>query len=227
MASHRKIFISYAKEDIRYALVVFDYLERLSYEPWLDKKRLLPGSNWDLEIKRALEQSDFIILLLSSASVSKRGYVQKEYKLALQHWEKRLDDDIYIIPVLINECVVPESLRRFQWVMFEEAFPAILESIEKQRLVLSKIASRGYFRLGNVDVEKKVRQHEFTTYDITLISLLSQGLLQKDIPSKLQEQNIKPGGLSAIEKRLNIIKANLGIYSNEQLVAYCKKTMLI
>lgn len=63
---------------------------------------------------------------------------------------------------------------------------------------------------------------EFTSYDITIISLLSAGTLQKNIPAYLQDNNIKPSGLSSIEKRLNIMKDVLGFSKNEQLVAYCK-----
>jgi hypothetical protein len=126
MSAYNKIFISYAKEDFQYALTLYRYLDELSYVPWLDKIRLLPGSNWELEINKALKDSDFIILLLSSTSVFKRGYVQKEYKLALQYWEQRLEDDIYIIPVLIDECQLPESLSRFQWIMFEVDIPGML-----------------------------------------------------------------------------------------------------
>ncbi len=137
-----KVFISYAKEDYRYAVELYDYLKHHGYEPWLDKKCLLPGSNWEFEINRALKESDFIIPLLSSTSVSKRGYVQKEYKLAMQYWEQRLEDDIYIIPVLINECKVPESLRRFQWVRYADStFTFILQALNAQRKILIEQAN--------------------------------------------------------------------------------------
>lgn len=69
---------------------------------------------------------------------------------------------------------------------------------------------------------KQKNAYEFTDFDITIILLLSQGKLQKDIPAYLQENNIKPSGLSSIEKRLNIMKEELSFDKNEQLVAYCK-----
>lgn len=64
--------------------------------------------------------------------------------------------------------------------------------------------------------------YEFTEFDITIISLLSKGMLQKDIPIYLQQHGIKPSGLSSIEKRLNLMKEILEFSKNEQLVAYCK-----
>ena len=64
--------------------------------------------------------------------------------------------------------------------------------------------------------------YEFKEFDIILISLLSKGVLQKDIPAHLQEKKIKPSGLSSVEKRLNYIKEVLSFNNNEQLIAFCK-----
>lgn len=64
--------------------------------------------------------------------------------------------------------------------------------------------------------------HQFSEFDITIISLLSEGYHQKDIPDYLKHKNIKPSSLSSIEKRLNAIKESLQMTKNEQLIAYCK-----
>lgn len=64
--------------------------------------------------------------------------------------------------------------------------------------------------------------YSFSDLDIIIITLLAQGMLQKDIPAHLQRNGIKPSGLSSIEKRLNQMKDALGFTKNEQLVAYCK-----
>jgi len=64
--------------------------------------------------------------------------------------------------------------------------------------------------------------HQFSDFDITIISLLSEGYHQKDIPEYLKDKNIRPSSLSSIEKRLNAIKESLQMTKNEQLIAYCK-----
>jgi two-component system capsular synthesis response regulator RcsB len=69
---------------------------------------------------------------------------------------------------------------------------------------------------------KQKNAYEFSDFDITIISLLSLGTLQKDIPIYLQQNNIRPSGLSSVEKRLNLMKEVLEFTKNEQLVAYCK-----
>ena len=68
---------------------------------------------------------------------------------------------------------------------------------------------------------------DFTSYDKTIIFLLANGTAQKDIPLYLQKNNIRPAGLSSVEKRLYAIKNALDFSSNEQLVAFCKDQKLI
>lgn len=74
---------------------------------------------------------------------------------------------------------------------------------------------------------KQRNTYDFTDFDITIISLLSQGMLQKDIPAYLYEHQIKPSGLSSVEKHLNRMKEVLEFNKNEQLVAFCKDMGLI
>ena len=50
----KRVFIAYAEEDLATAIRLFQKLEDSGFEPWLDKKRLLPGQNWPRAIKRAI-----------------------------------------------------------------------------------------------------------------------------------------------------------------------------
>lgn len=80
------------------------------------------------------------------------------------------------------------------------------------------------------DIKQAIRtrnSHDFSALDVNILSLLADGVLQKNIPYHLQERNIKPSGLSSIEKRLGLMKDLLGFSKNEQLVAYCKDIGLI
>jgi TIR domain/Protein of unknown function (DUF3298) len=132
---HNKIFISYAKEDITFAEKLYSFLKENDFHPWLDKKDLLPGQDWNFTIKKTLREADYIIVLLSSNSVQKRGYVQREFKLALDYYEEKLDDDIYLIPLKINNCEIPSKLNKFQWTDYKEddSFQKILQSLNLQR----------------------------------------------------------------------------------------------
>lgn len=64
--------------------------------------------------------------------------------------------------------------------------------------------------------------HEFTPYDVTILTLLAQGMQQNEIPDQLRLLGIKPAGQSTLEKRLHHIREVLDFSSNAQLIAYCK-----
>ena len=132
---HDKVFISYAKEDYSFASKLYDYLIENNFNPWLDKKEILPGQDWNFLIRKALRDANYIVLLLSSTSVQKRGYVQREFKVALDFVEEKLEDDVYLIPLRINDCIIPEKLSKFQWIEYDtdNCFPLILSSLSLQR----------------------------------------------------------------------------------------------
>jgi len=74
---------------------------------------------------------------------------------------------------------------------------------------------------------KEINSFEFSSFDVKVISLLAEGILQKNIPIYLQQENISPSSLSSVEKRLNILKDQLQVNNNEQLVAFCKDLGII
>jgi CRP-like cAMP-binding protein len=94
--------------------------ERLRIEvgikPWLDEEDLLPGQDWGREIPKAVKASDVVIVCLSRSATSKAGYVQKEIGYALDVAEEQPDGTIFLIPLKLEECDVPERLRRWHWV---------------------------------------------------------------------------------------------------------------
>lgn len=101
------------------------------------------------------------------------------------------------------------------------------DSKELKKAISSVYDNKNYLSLDLKQDVKKLNSYEFTDYDIILVSLLSQGVLQKNIPTYLQNNNIRPNSLSSVEKKLNNLKEELQITNNEQLVAFCKDLGLI
>jgi len=110
-----KVFISYATEDREAVESAYNELKNNGYLPWMDCKNILPGEKWETSIWTAVKQSDIFLLFVSENSFNKRGFLQKEIKTALSIWEEKLEDDIYIIPVRLSDCKVPEILSSFQY----------------------------------------------------------------------------------------------------------------
>ncbi len=129
------VFISYAKEDRQIARKLYGELKGSGARPWLDEKNLCPGQHWEIEIEEQINKSDYFIALLSSKSVSKRGYVQREIRLALEVLGKLPEKEIYIIPARVNECQPSHKiLNRFQIVdlfpNWDKGVKKILHSLE-------------------------------------------------------------------------------------------------
>jgi DNA-binding NarL/FixJ family response regulator len=79
-----QIFLCHASEDEAAVLDIYDRLRAIGYKPWMDKKDLLPGQRWQVEIPNAIRTSNSILICLSKTSVAKRGYVQNEFQRALK-----------------------------------------------------------------------------------------------------------------------------------------------
>jgi tetratricopeptide (TPR) repeat protein len=129
----KTVFISYAREDFDAAKELYKDLKNAGLTPWLDKESLLPGEEWDFEIRKAIKKSTFFLVVLSSNSVDKRGYVQKEFKFGLEVLDEVPESQIFVIPVRLNECNVPyEKLRKYHYVDlfpdWEEGVRRILQS---------------------------------------------------------------------------------------------------
>ncbi len=84
------------------------------------------------------------------------------------------------------------------------------------------VHNQSYFPRHLLQLVKQKNTHQFTDFDITVITCLAQGMRQKDIPAYLRQQQITPSSLSSIEKRLNLIKEVFNLSTNEQLAIFCK-----
>jgi hypothetical protein len=116
------VFISYASPDRARVTPYFDRLASRGFGVWMDYKSIKAGQNWDFEIRRALDKASIIVVFISNHSVDRRGYLQREIKLALKKAEEKLTGDIYIIPVLLDlDVTIPDLLREIHCVKAWEA----------------------------------------------------------------------------------------------------------
>ena len=117
-----RVFLCHASQD---KPVVRELYRHLSVEgwidPWLDEAKLFPGMDWPLEIEKALESTDVVIVCLSSNSVTKEGYVQKELKKILDIAEEKPDGTIFLVPLRLDDCSLPHRLKNWQ---YEDYFPS-------------------------------------------------------------------------------------------------------
>jgi hypothetical protein len=116
-----RVFLCHSSADKPAVRNLYQRLLADGVDPWLDEEKILPGQDWELEIKKAVRESDVIIVCLTRSSVTREGFVQKEIKEALDVGDQKPEGTIFVIPVKLEECIVPDRLRRWQWVNLFEA----------------------------------------------------------------------------------------------------------
>ncbi len=156
-----KVFLCHASIDKPKVRELYRYLRKRGINPWFDEEHLVGGQDWQVEIPKALATSDAIIICLTKSSVDKEGYVQKEIKFALDKALEMPEGRIFLIPVKFEECEVPFTLSRYQWVdlTIEAGYSKMMKAlkfrasqleratvelpkkaVEEERLVLEKAA---------------------------------------------------------------------------------------
>jgi CheY-like chemotaxis protein len=109
-----RVFLAYASENREQVEHLYQVLSEAGLKPWMDVKDILPGEKWKISIRTAIQDADFFLACLSMHSVGKRGFLQQEIRDALDLWKEQLDSDIYLIPIRLDDCEVPEPLHDLQ-----------------------------------------------------------------------------------------------------------------
>ena len=135
-----QVFLCYTDADNVIAKELHLQLIEDGIESWFSEENLLPGQEWGVEIPKAIRNSDVVIVLLSNHSITKEGYIQKELGIALDIAKEKPEGSIFIIPVRLEECEVPQSLTKWQWVdWFEDNnYKKLVSSLEKRAEQLGK-----------------------------------------------------------------------------------------
>lgn len=126
-------FLCHAHVDRAAVRALYKRLKRDHIEPWLDGESLLPGQNWEREIREAILKSDVILICLSNAFNEKRGFRHQELKIALAKMEVLSEGEIFIIPVRLEKCEMPASLRHLHRVdLFEkDGYKKLIDSLQR------------------------------------------------------------------------------------------------
>jgi hypothetical protein len=109
------VFLCHAHNDSVAVRDIYDRLLKDDVDVWLDKEKLLPGSEWEYEIRKAVREADVVVVCLSK-NFNQRGFRQKEVRLALDVAMEQPEGDIFIIPARLEECESLESLKKWHWV---------------------------------------------------------------------------------------------------------------
>ncbi len=107
-----RLFISYAHADLQQVTELAEELHSRGHEPWYGEK-LMPGDDWQSDLRRAIDDSDALVYALSPDSAVKE-WCRWECAQAVQLQKP-------IIPILLRDTPnIPDTLGNFDVPNFEQ-----------------------------------------------------------------------------------------------------------
>lgn len=107
-----KVFLSYSPSESNQVRALSQRLIRDGVDAWLDTEKLLAGQDWQHETQEAVRSADVVLICFSEQF--QMSFRQDEIKIALEEAEKHPKEEIFIIPVHLEESKSPEFLNRYQ-----------------------------------------------------------------------------------------------------------------
>jgi hypothetical protein len=115
-----RIFLCHGHEDKDRVLMLYQQLNDEGFQPWMDEEDLLPGQDWQAEIRKAVRQSDAFVVCLSSQSTTRAGFIHREIAFAMDVADEQPEETLFIIPLKLEPCTVPEKLAHLHWGLLSE-----------------------------------------------------------------------------------------------------------
>ena len=112
-----KVFISHASEDKdRFVVELSKKLRNSGIDAWLDKWEMHPGDSLvDKIFEEGIKESEAMIVVISKISIKKK-WVREELNAGVI---KRINNNSKLIPVIIDDCEVPEVLKTLVWIKIQ------------------------------------------------------------------------------------------------------------
>lgn len=121
-----RVFISNSSEDKQFVRWLATDLANSGHRPWLDEWEISAGQSIPIEIGLGIDESDFVVLVLSSNSTNSH-WVEREWQA--KYWDEVQQDKIMVIPVLIEDCEIPTLLKAKKYADFRKSYNDGLEAV--------------------------------------------------------------------------------------------------
>jgi hypothetical protein len=123
-----KVFFSYSRMDAsEFTLKLALDLKKEGFNVWIDQEDIRAGTEWDLEIEKALETCDCLLFIESEKSVSSHNVLDEVY-YALEQ-KKR------VIPIIYHDSKTPFRIQRLQHIDFsknyDEGLPDLIKELKR------------------------------------------------------------------------------------------------
>jgi hypothetical protein len=120
------IFISHNSLDKPFARKLSGDLESEGLRTWVDEAEILPGDSIVQKIESGIEEMQYLGIVLSPRSVQS-AWVRQELDMALV--EGLATREIKVLPLLIENCIIPLSLRHIKYADFRYDYDSGLKNL--------------------------------------------------------------------------------------------------
>ncbi len=163
-----KVFLCHSHDDQTAVRALYKRLIKDGIDAWLDKENLDGGANWEYVIRKAVRESDIVVVCLSR-QFSEGGFRQKEVQIALDEAALKPKEEVFIIPVRLEECNVPEQLGAWHYLdLFRRGgYKKLIRSLNKRIAELND-ADAGQGKIGQPNISMVVSGNVFVGNDIAI-----------------------------------------------------------
>ncbi len=197
-----RVFLSYSHEDLDQARALYELLTgNPAVNVWFDEESLLPGMKWEAAIRKAIGDCRFFLLLLSSKSAGKKGFYQREVRMALKVLDEYPDNDIFLIPARLDVCE-PQS-NKLKDLQYVDLFPDWNRGVNRILSVLKTHGRpQGRVSLSRNKVWMVPRRNPFFTGREAILDALRVRLAEGQLVTRAQAIT----GLGGIGKTQTIVE---------------------
>jgi hypothetical protein len=112
-----KVFISHKSSDKDWCEKLATRMRESGIDAWLDKWEIRPGDSVPAKIREGLEQSGYLLLVLSPDSANPAA------KWVANEWESYLSQQlsgkqVTLIPILLRDCEIPANIAHLKYLDF-------------------------------------------------------------------------------------------------------------
>ena len=154
-----KIFFSYSRTDAAdFTLRLALDLKKEGFNVWIDQHDIRAGTEWDLEIEKALETCDCLLFVESGKSVISNNVLDEVY-YALEQRKR-------VIPIIYHDSKTPFRLQRLQHVDFTKDYETGLVNLIRE---LKRVEETEVLQSIDEGEKKKVAKPFFAKYSRHLL----------------------------------------------------------
>jgi formylglycine-generating enzyme required for sulfatase activity len=152
-----QVFISYSRKDLAFIEQLATDLKVAHFDVWYDLSRLEGGMPWRTKIEKAINDSQYVLVILSPDSVTSK-WVEEEFLLASELGKN-------IIPLYYKPCALPLGYRRLQIIdvygsKYLENYQEILRALNINRADREAAEKAVLARVEREAAEKAAREKE-------------------------------------------------------------------